>query len=376
MANDLKRLTFAIAFVSAILGSQPVHATSTALRNSKESCTRQNNDSAALGPQRRQEPTSICFAFSSADMISHKLGRRVSAYDIAAQYYLSDVERLRAFPDPEVQRSLRETQFFEGVRTPNESQPQLNRNRILTSEGLFYGGGSDEHAMILANVNGVCPVENIPEGPHEFANFLKGVTKLARKMVSERSSAPSNESVGDVRDPVAQIQARAYQRYIQERCPRRIPVSQAITPHALYASAEIDSLEAYEQATKGNATQKERFRQMMLKEVDRVLDSGAIPSIGFNHAKFVYGKGLSDHSAVVVAREFRGGRCMYLLRTHYDCKKHYLAKFRPQCDLNNRGLWLAEDEIAGLYGVTSLAPPTATADRSSAGRSSTPTVDR
>lgn len=46
----------------------------------------------AMGPVRDQDSVGWCMSFTLADMMSHRIGTRVSAFDVARRYYASDVD--------------------------------------------------------------------------------------------------------------------------------------------------------------------------------------------------------------------------------------------------------------------------------------------
>jgi hypothetical protein len=140
-------------------------------------------------PKPRDMPLSqgdnlICFAYATADMISQRLGREISALDVATKYYFVDASRLARSPNSHLQLHLREMGDYRTLIAESRAITEISIEG--NPRGLPYidklEGGEENIAALLYNIGGYCADKALPsyDGYAHFAFALSFRRKWMR----------------------------------------------------------------------------------------------------------------------------------------------------------------------------------------------------
>lgn len=311
---------------------------------------------ADLGDPRVQDGTSWCYAQSAADLISQAVGKRISSYDLAATYLLADEKKLRKIRKPALVDYLRQHPDFEQrVHDSRLEDEAYQPEHLLAADGIVDTGGKDDQAILLSNIKGLCLAERLPSGEANLQRYLEAIREDYRH--DDKKDVP-REPLGAVVNDVAKIMARAFQRWVDQRCGQRLTPQKPILPLEISIA---DNLDEYKHLVQSEEIKPQQARTTLFAEIDRVLDIGKAAAIFFEsydlypHAT---GKGAvnpqGDHSAIVAARKKIGGICHYFVRNHFGTTCGYRSEFEPLCEQRNGGVWVPRDALTHLYGVISV----------------------
>jgi hypothetical protein len=353
--------------------------------DSEESCSSVDFRS-QLPPVRNQRDSSLCFAYTSADLMSQRMGKSVSAAYVAANYALANSSRLAESRAPELRSHLESYDWRQRVDTARLSSSFYDRDgECLEGDEqdrvgiLGIDGGEEDVAVLLANVDGVCLENDFPStGP-------MGFSKRDLAAASRRPDAQARRYLQDARcglKPAAQplfsqnfmgdffstIEARQSAwisdtlqgRWLRRRC-------QAIRPEQPFIP-EIEMLPTnrVNEISKGKMGLEPAERNRLFASLDGALKSGKIAAIGYNSSIIEKPEGPSTecnkhsaHSSVIVARRFdrRRGVCEYLIRNSWGAKcDGYRRDASVYCDRRDPGnIWISSEELAKtLFSVVQL----------------------
>lgn len=302
-------------------------ATATATAASAGEC-RDVDYSRTLGPVRDQDNTGWCYAHTAADLITQHLGTRVSAVDLATSYILYDLGQVHG--DAE---QLARIDFW------RRDEPQNYVPSVLLSEnGLYNVGGSDQDAILLGGLKGFCSDADLPGGPTQFKKHMREAmrmsqnSKLAQKCLKQ--SRVEIARIGSIDDPAAQDLARIFQCYVDQKCKRRFKPDRAVVADTLEISGEVGQAQLFE-------------------KMDDLLDAGKIVSIGWDSSDvYAADEKFTDHASTVVARKKVNGVCKYRMRDNFGASCYKMQKsFKGHCDQNNGGIWFSRGQIPSLYDL-------------------------
>lgn len=292
-----------------------------------------------------------CYAYTSADLISQRLGRRVSAIPLAVDYLLEDPRRLHDSPHPAVRELVRkQPELIESIRTDRFRRSVEDTNSI---RGFVDSGGYLEDATLLANVGGICAEDKLPSS----STRARQLVERARKTAAARAKAdpadlctypadlrpPASTSI--LMEPLAWREAQLWRAEIERACPRE-PVSVPLIPRTFYANADSPTAA--------------RDRKAALDEIDDALSRGRIAGLAYDAGHFApmppnTRPGDGQHASVIAARKLIGGKCRYLIRNTWgkDSCSAYKPAFRRHCEKGD--IWVTREEIgAALTYVTTL----------------------
>ncbi|RYZ98548.1 MAG: hypothetical protein EOP11_20550, partial [Proteobacteria bacterium] len=188
---------------------------------------------AELGAPRDQGNTGWCFSHTTADLISHKTRVRVSAFDLGVQFAATEIADMQNSPSRAVQDYLREVpellKVIEEARDADRST--LEPRKILTEDGLYSHGGIEDAALLMANHRGLCEDRFFAPGEDGFKKHLKELRRWVK-------SAPDPAEISSPRDiPEASKPIfRKILSWLENHCQKRVPLTQALIPRALYAA--------------------------------------------------------------------------------------------------------------------------------------------
>lgn len=315
-----------------------------------------------LGPNRNQDELKWCFAYTSADLISQRIGKKVSATDLASTFILSDARRLFESRDPEVQAYLREhPDFGELIKKMRNSEPLDYGPQGLFMAGMKETGGAEDVTVMMANTKGYCLESNFPSREKDQDKFFHAVRRIIRRQVEADATRfcldvpQTPDATSAVIDPTSRAIARLYEKELDEKCRRRPLPAPLIPVMKKYA----DSLPEYFERIKKGEVKREESEKGLFDSLDYALDHGRVAAIGYSANLIMKPEpgeedAHSDHSSTIVGRKRIGGACHYLIRNTWgsDCSI-YLPKHRSKCKAGN--IWVSGADLKeSLYSVIYL----------------------
>lgn len=294
-----------------------------------------------LGAVRDQGQTSWCSSHATADLLTQKLRVRISAGDLATQFALGDVNRLRDSSHAGVRAHLAaDPQIFVRIRNNRASSPHsYESENVLTEKGIYDVGANEDAVILFGWQKGYCLDRRLPGGAGNYESYLTDM----RRRYRGTDDPPERE---------AYRKMAFFASWIDLRCGQRIYGPPPI-PRALYVA---NSFSEFETAVRRGRVSRARANAAVFREIDAALDAGKAASVGFNvNDMFVLEPGDDpldgDHAAVVAARRKIGGVCHYFIRNSYGHDCEYRAPFKARCELKEGGVWVTAAEMSSAYAV-------------------------
>lgn len=306
-----------------------------------------------------QGESAICFAYATADMISHRVGRPVSPLDVATKFYFADPARLAAIPSPALRRHLAAHPTYAADIAWSRNAAEIARDGNPGLDPYFdkIEGGEEDSAALLYNVGGLCEDRDLPsnDGYRYVAPTLRALRWRSRLTNPNMSLRALSGTVAPLRSRRADPFNAAWIAHVEARC-RRTPLPVPLLPVGYRVAAnQADFADMLESGRPPNG----RAVGRMLSMVDYALDHGRVPTVGYSwyllEARDPKDPDLfADHASPVIGRRRVGGVCHYRLQ---DNTGEYCARMRDgireRCE--NGRVWVTEDELRRtLYSVTYL----------------------
>jgi hypothetical protein len=315
-----------------------------------------------LSPSPREMPlnqgeSAICFAYATADMISHRLGRPISPLDVATKNYFADPERLASIPALRDHLRAHPNWRADIAWSRNAAEMSNIGNPKLLPYFDKIEGGEEDTAALLYNVGGLCEDRDLPSNDgYRYANptlsRLRNRSRLAPRRMSFRSLSGTVPHLRDLRTDTFNA---GWIAHVESRC-RRVPLPVPLLPVSYRVAA--NQAEFVEMRDSGTPPSPQSIGRI-LAMIDYALDHGRVPTIGYSwylledrdpkdpdlHA---------DHASPVIARRKVGGTCEYRVQ---DNTGEYCARMRAgmreACE--NGRVWVGEEALRRtLYSVTYL----------------------
>jgi hypothetical protein len=312
---------------------------------------------ADLGAPRAQDGTSWCYAHSAADLLSQAMHRRVSSIDLAATYLMGNEALLHKIKHPAMQEYLKQHPDFDSrLKESRKEKDAYTPDKILSAGGIVDTGGRDDEAIVLSNLKGLCKAELLPAGKKNVEKYLRAIRD---DLVDDDEVEPIVEGpIGAVENDFARIMAHAFQKWVDERCGERLKPKAPLLPHEVSVA---ESLEEYIALVKTGLLNGDEARVRLVKELDRVLDSGKVAAIAYEsfdlyprtepvRTERFHG----DHSSVVAARKKIEGECHYFVRNHFGATCGYRREYEENCEKGAGGVWVKPEALKHLYSVISV----------------------
>ncbi|MBX3019058.1 MAG: hypothetical protein KF767_14315 [Bdellovibrionaceae bacterium] len=325
----------------------------------------------ALGAPRDQGDTGWCFSHTAADLLSVKLKKRISAYDLAISHHLADLKKLENSPHAEVREHLRQNNLIPRIRderigeSDDPGAPYVQAKNFFrvskangetTHKGLIGMGGSEDVAILMGQERGFCLADQL-EGQRSDADFLRRIKGYHQSRGREPLGRGFHD-YGIASEPEAQRMAESVIKYADLRCQPRIRPREPIVPYIrMYGKGVQD----FRKQVKAGTIDKTQAQKNVWGDIDKLLEQGEATTIGYDAYDISppdAGAQHGDHSSVIAGRKMMNGQCHYFLRNSWgkDCSI-YTAKFKSRCDKNAGGVWLKKSELPSLYSVVSLSKP-------------------
>lgn len=311
---------------------------------------------ASLGEPRDQGDTGWCFAHTTADLITQKTGRRVSAFSIATDFILADLGKVRASQNPEIRAFLRRhPRILSVIRdSRREDVENYKADNILTDKGLYNTGGLEDGALLLASAGGYCEDGKLPSGEENYEKNLEEINRFYhRRKVSCPEVVPG--AIGEISGGVSQVAAKNFRDWVDEKCGERFFTTPPILPKMAYIAKDMPQ---FEEKFKGRPKERRKEQEKLWKEIDENLDAGRVSAIGYNAydiSTLPAGENPrdGDHSSIIAARRMRDGVCEYFVRNAYGKDCDYVEPYQSTCEKEQGGTWVPRSALKTLYSVVS-----------------------
>lgn len=322
-------------------------------------------DSARICPEPSNMPllqgdSLICFAYSTAAMISQRIGVVVSPLDVATKYFFANPASLAKISSPAVQDELRRLGRYAARIRLNRSDVDIEKDSNKSRRPYVdkLAGGEEDLAALLYNIGGVCKDADL----RSYNGFGHARAFLRKQRVKWSLFAPpkvSYRTIGSAPRGLHSARADAVNNawvHHTNRLCERTPLPVPLLPVAYRMAA--DRAAVLRMLAVGREPPKAKMDHM-LAMIDYALDHGRAPAVGYTY--WVYEERpdddpdlTADHSSVITGRRKVGGACQYRLRDNVGefCSAMYPA-ISARC--RNGRIWLTETELrSAIYSVVYL----------------------
>lgn len=326
-----------------------------------------------LGEERDQGNSGTCYANTTSDLATQVLGFRVSEVGIAKSFLSQNPEKLKSRKDPDIQKFLsQDPEIINRIKEDRTTEPdRWHPKNMLSYEksydqdghpsvsynGLFNTGGSEDGALMMANLDGFCRAEQLSaKGDKDYVKYSRDINEYIGRSEKEVECPPTATSGQLSKNTVdlSKIVLKSFSNWVDEKCGDRVHPNPPLIPEKLYLAKDLD--EANEKLKSGELKLEEKQKKIFA-EIDRNLERHRVSAIGYDYQEHVGKKGPEDHSAVIAARKMINGQCRYFLRNSIGAGcSEYSTKYRglPLCEAEKGGIWVTPDEIKSVYSVVSV----------------------
>jgi hypothetical protein len=242
--------------------------------------------------------------------------------------------------------------------------------------GIYNVGGSEQVALITAQVRGFC---EDPRTKEDGTEYFKVLMNLAKALDAEEVYSPA--WLTKAKRPMAvysseslQGEAYAFGAVDGLACgspgdpdSKRIRQDHALIPETDTAAASLKNLQ---KNCKRGETCRNDIRDHMFANIDRALNSCRAVSIGYAYndlanndsettkyiraGEYDLAESSNDHASIIAARKVIDGECRYFVRNSFgaDCSI-YRADFIKQklCEESAGGVWIRKSDLKSLYST-------------------------
>lgn len=349
------------------MAATPAFALAAPAENS-ESCSRIDLRP-SLGEPRDQRESGWCFAHVAADLLTQKIGERVSASDLALQSALMPEKEIRSLPQDEAGRYLNDPDLQRRWRVARE--PELKRFRskmIMSTNGVLNVGGNEDFSLALASVKGACLERDLPDEDLNSRHGLRAVedlrdlhdkTACASSSRDERACgrvlrpASPSEDLSPLIDRMSEGMSPQILKWADRQCGQRRRVHSV--PRILQVADDAEHLDA---AYKNGELEISEVRARILERLNEALEAGRVAAIGYS-ANDVLTRDSSDrwgdHASVIAGRRPGAKGCEYFVRQSWGqgCDG-YRRRLNKVCEPETGGMWLRLEQLPSIYSVTDL----------------------
>jgi len=311
-----------------------------------------------MGAPWDQGDTGWCYAFTAAQLVSFKLQKKISAFDLALQANFSSLEELKKLEDPRIQSYLKiNADIFDQIQeTRSLESERLRSSKILTPSGFLEVGGEEHHAILMANTKGFCLENSLPSQENAMKKTFSIAQKKWLKSEQNRKSADlqTPQILGILKDPRAKRAAKALLDEADLRCGPRLKLANPLLPVSILAAEDAAGLKRTFPTQKALTWNRNR----MFSHINQALNEGRPVTIGYDahEVQDTPNDGESgEHSSLIVARKKMKGTCYYFVRDSYgkSCDQ-YQTKFKSRCEEAQGGIWVKDTDLNSIYSVIQL----------------------
>lgn len=327
------------------------------LSSAQESACRAVDLSASVGPARDQDYTGWCFANTTADLVSQKLGFRVSSADVALTHHLSDPQKvktaLKKDISPEVLKGLnipssRDSDIL-NIK-PKDMFSYIKKSQAVKHKGLMNFGGDEDYALLASSVRGFCKEAQLPSGASEDLRNLDELQQYAKA----NPSFPDDENFRSIKNSQLRQKMIAAWKWSNEKCGQRVFPQAPLVPKTVSIADDVAAIRGMPKSLKAKK-QKE-----LLASIDRDLSSQKAVAVGMDVNELTtkeWADGQVEHSVIIIGRKMVDGKCMHLVRNSSgkDCSV-FLKKFNPakNCVPEYGAIWMDLAQMPSLYSAISI----------------------
>lgn len=285
--------------------------------NRSDGCSSVDLRGAALGPARNQGNIGWCYAFTAADLVSQKLGVRVSAADIAFQYTTKYSEDYNSFVE-----SLNQTTISaaKSAGYSNEKTQKMLQKKVTVSEGLRKGGEPRE-AISYTQKGGFCLEKNLPSQNTDLERNIENIEKIEnhKRNLNLTNQLPCAADYDDLQRMFPNLRLSDYLDILKRASIENIPKLMADrTCQPRIKSADLSFKRQY--------ASERKDRPVLFNKLDEQLNKKTAVGIVYNAEVITEGstEDKTNHASIVVARKYNpdSGFCEYLVRNSWG----------PSCD--------------------------------------------
>ncbi len=298
-----------------------------ALQQESKNCQPEVDISKSLGPPRNQDSVGWCASFAEADLVSHKLGKKISAADLAINYGLKNNRKVLA-SDKEIKAAQ-----AMGIK-------DLLRNGVFLTENLYE--------VTLEAKGGVCLEKDFSSEDNYGGEILENYIKIKKQKSSFfKSPGTCLATLNKISPNVTKAQAvdflekatteEAVSYLNQISCKKRYKPDQKLISRAFPDFASLENTNTY------------------FKYINENLSKKNPTIIGYNAARLqnINTEDSERHASVIVGRRFNkdAQNCEYLIRNSWGSS---CAMYDPVLDCKDGHIWvpkeiLTRDEVGIKY---------------------------
>ena len=316
-----------------------------------------------LPVNRSQGDTNFCFAYSSAVLLSQRMGVDVSALDLATNFYFTDPDLLLKNRNHDLVQYLKahpswRSEVIDARDAADISESTVENGKKL-SRPYFHSlaGGVEDVTLLLANARGLCLDADFASSDglslhqakiEEFTKFAESHSQILTLDPRIKKFSPK------FREPIADVFNTRWLAYQRKHC-HRVAAPAAALPEGYYSAQTYEDL--LEKVQKHQIDPVKEAAKLY-GVLDTALDSGSAAAIGYSLYLFSSWRDATDqygdHSSAIVARRKVAGQCQYLIRdaSGLACNEYY-EPYRSRCYAGD--FWVTRDELSkSLYSIVYL----------------------
>ncbi|MNJ94880.1 Papain family cysteine protease [compost metagenome] len=264
-----------------------------------------------LGPPRNQDSIGWCYAFSGADLLSYKLGKRISAADLAINY--------------------------------NDNWLNNLGKKMGFGETDFDGGWEEPAIAATAKKGGACLEQNLRSEDNGYSSLFNTLTKIEE---TKRGLAKGSACYDSITATYPNLPEKDYVEVVEKTS--RAEVVRALSDKACGPRIPLNDIKV-EVMTKS--------AEKNFKTIDEQLAQGNIVSVAYNVHVLVDPDDMSgkpNHASVLVGRKYdkKTRQCQYLIRNSWG---RGCGSYSESWKCEEGNVWVSKEALSrGLYGVTYL----------------------
>lgn len=262
----------------------------------QKQCTEKDNRDDSLGPVRNQGDVGWCYAFTAADLISHKLKQKVSALDIAYRFNQKDLGILGA---------KLKAQMNAGALTKKN-----NFALETTSDGGFTTAAIKYEAQ-----KGACLESDLPSDNSDMSNLKTSLDDLQR-LKYQLLKDPMMCQFGNYRLSFARFPALSLPQILQTAYDSDYSdmMIKLADKNCDGKRISMKGLEAIEVDISNDKTRGDAFAT-----IDKALDNKSIAGIGYDVKVLGNDDETGSHASSIVGRRYNAKtqECEYMIRNSW-----------------------------------------------------------
>ncbi|WII73406.1 hypothetical protein QJS83_05925 [Bdellovibrio sp. 22V] len=312
-----------------------------------------------MGPVRDQGSIGWCFAFASADVMTEYLKldptNRVSAFDVALQYYKNEREDfIRILNDVWTRKALPSTSENRKLYDDHSAMIWSSLKDRPSNVMQMQGGWSDLSLLSYNNKSGVCTERNLPSelplARKERENYI--YESLALEYVRAQNTTKPFECppffsdseltnlTGVITDIINKGNKNKVLGKIEASCSNRMPLTKPLLPSSTWGSPSANMAQVNKNLSKNIPTIISYDAQKIFGDDARVRPS------------------MPTHASSIVGRRWntKTKTCEFKLRNTWGTSWCPSSRFpADRCDKGN--VWLTAKELAPFISATTHILP-------------------